>query len=351
MTFERLLERTLAGVSGEMDRRQGSVIYDALAPACAELAQIYIELDNVLRMSFAQTADGEWLDRRAAEMGIFRREATPAVRLGLMWGEGGEPFDVEIGSRFNAGMMSFVVVARLSEGRFRLESETPGDAGNKVLGSIVPIENVNGLVRAEITEILVHGEDPERDESLLNRYRNAVVNRVQDGNVAQYKLWAETFNGIGPFKVFPLRYGLNTVRVSICDVYGMPASEVLVEEFQTYLDPVSEGLGNGVAPIGAKVTVGTGNVANIDVGVEVSISSEFDLEIAEKNIENAIKGFLASIVYRRSRVGYLQLASVIDQVDGVNALLRLSLNNGAEDILLDVEDVPILNGLEVVVNG
>ena len=41
-TFEYLMESMLSRVPDSLDKREGSIIYDALAPAAAELAQMYI---------------------------------------------------------------------------------------------------------------------------------------------------------------------------------------------------------------------------------------------------------------------------------------------------------------------
>lgn len=38
MTFDYIMEEMLAEVSSEFDKREGSIIYDALAPAAVELA-------------------------------------------------------------------------------------------------------------------------------------------------------------------------------------------------------------------------------------------------------------------------------------------------------------------------
>ena len=46
-TFETIMDRCLSRVSSSVDKREGSVIYDALAPACAELATLYTELSNM----------------------------------------------------------------------------------------------------------------------------------------------------------------------------------------------------------------------------------------------------------------------------------------------------------------
>ena len=70
MTFDFILEKMLKNVPKDIDKREGSIIYDAVAPAAAELAQLYIELDCVLTETFADTAGRQYLVMRAAERGI-----------------------------------------------------------------------------------------------------------------------------------------------------------------------------------------------------------------------------------------------------------------------------------------
>ena len=73
-TFETIMDRCLSRVSSSVDKREGSVIYDALAPACAELATLYTELSNILDRAFPDTATGEDLDRKCMERGVIRRQ-------------------------------------------------------------------------------------------------------------------------------------------------------------------------------------------------------------------------------------------------------------------------------------
>ena len=53
MTFDYILKRTLNNISNNIDKRQGSVIYDAVAPCCMEIAKIYESLDRVIKETFA----------------------------------------------------------------------------------------------------------------------------------------------------------------------------------------------------------------------------------------------------------------------------------------------------------
>lgn len=96
-TYEALMERMLDRLPDDIDKRENSVIWNALAPAAAELAQSYIWLDQVFELVFADTAQGEFLDRRAAEVGIERKPATKAV-----WSAVIQPNNINIpaGSRF-----------------------------------------------------------------------------------------------------------------------------------------------------------------------------------------------------------------------------------------------------------
>ena len=54
----------------ELDTREGSLIYTALAPAAIELSRLHTALNVALEMSFADTAEREFLIRRAAEHDI-----------------------------------------------------------------------------------------------------------------------------------------------------------------------------------------------------------------------------------------------------------------------------------------
>ena len=76
--FDTLMERMLENVSDELDKREGSVIYDAIAPAALELANMYVALDVVMDEVFADTASYYYLIKRAAERGIYPKEETNA---------------------------------------------------------------------------------------------------------------------------------------------------------------------------------------------------------------------------------------------------------------------------------
>lgn len=86
LTYERIMSRVLANVPSNVDKRQGSVIYDAVAPVCSEIAQIYVALDNCLNESFADTAQRDYLVLRAKEIGLEPKKATNTILKGEFQG-------------------------------------------------------------------------------------------------------------------------------------------------------------------------------------------------------------------------------------------------------------------------
>ena len=51
----------LDNVSTDIDKREGSVIWDTLSPVAIELLTLYAEIDNIINESFADTASREYL--------------------------------------------------------------------------------------------------------------------------------------------------------------------------------------------------------------------------------------------------------------------------------------------------
>ena len=56
--FDTILSRMMSNVSDSLDKREGSVIYDALSPMAAELAQAYIVIDDIIDLIFPDTSVG-----------------------------------------------------------------------------------------------------------------------------------------------------------------------------------------------------------------------------------------------------------------------------------------------------
>lgn len=352
-TFEAILQRMLDRVPNTVDKREGSIIYDALAPAAAELAQLYIELDINYNLSFVDTATGEDLTRKTAEFGVNRERATKAKRQGEFFESGNSPFDVPLGSRYSIENLNYSAIERLGAGLYTLECETAGIVGNQLFGTLLPINFVVGLAHAELTEVLVPGEDEEPDDPLRQRFYEAVNNPTFGGNTADYIQTINGIDGVGGVKVFPVWMGGGTVKCTIiASDYSVP-SPALIDTVQTIVDPtVNSGEGLGTAPIDHKVTIAGVSAITINVTTTVTLESGMTVGQVQGPIEDVILAYLLDL--RKAwadekeiivRVALIDAA--ILTVPGIVDVSNTSLNGAAANITLGEEEIAILGAVMV----
>lgn len=159
MTKEVILDRMLNRISDSLDKREGSVIWDALSPAALELESVYFALDSILNETFADTANREYLKRRAAERGLIPEPATNAVLKAIF------NIDVPLGSRFSLNDLNYIVISKIKDSgqykEYQLKCEAFGRIGGNYTGDIIPIDYIDGLAVAKIIETLIPGEDEE----------------------------------------------------------------------------------------------------------------------------------------------------------------------------------------------
>jgi len=293
-TFEAIMERCLARVNPDVDKREGSIIYDALAPACAELAQVYIWIDEFLNETFADTASRDYLVRRAMERGLEPYAATKAVLKGVF------NCAVPIGSRFNLDKLNYVVTELIDDEThtYKLQCETAGEEGNRYLGKMTPIEYIDGLTSAELTEVIIYGEDEEDTEVFRQRYLDSLNTQAFGGNIADYKQRVKAIDGVGQVRVYRADdwNGGGTVKLVITDSKnGVPTTE-LISSVQEEVDPIENtGKGNGFAPIGHIVTVAGVTSEGIDVGLEITLKSGYTLEALTPYITAKINNYFAEL--------------------------------------------------------
>ena len=306
-TYEELLQRCLDRIPSTLDKRQGSVIYNALAPCCAELEQLWIKLASTYELVFVDTAVGEALDALVKQNGMTRKEATYALRKGEF------NMVVPVGSRFSDGTLSYIVTENIAgTNNSRLECETAGSVGNTYYGSLIPISYIDGLTRAELTDIIDSGEDIETDDALRERYLEWVTAPEFGGNISDYQVKVKSLTGVGGCKVIPVWDGGGTVKLIITNsTYGVP-DESLVDYVQEQVDPTGDQTGLGIAPIGHVVTVVGAEQASLTVACTLVL-------------ETRILG-----------------------VSGVLDITALTVNNTTNNIQLDSTEIPVKNGNVVI---
>ncbi|SDT26264.1 Uncharacterized phage protein gp47/JayE [Paenibacillaceae bacterium GAS479] len=344
-TYLAILERMLDRVPDEVDKREGSIIFDALAPAAAEMAGFYQELDIQYGLSFADTATGEFLTRRAAEHGVRRRPASTSTRIGKFYDSAEAPMEVLLGSRFAASGIAYAVREREAAGVFRLEAETVGSVGNVYSGMLLPLDYIPGLARAELTDVIVPGEEEETDSELRARFVQAVNEQPFGGNLADYRAKIGGLPGIGGVKIYPAWNGGGTVKATIIGSDYEPPNTGLVEEVQTIIDPGKTGQGIGMAPIGHKVTIAPALPIAMNIVTQLTLQAGTTTAQLERDVRTAIEAYFLSL--RRSWSGEDRLVVRISQLEtrilsipGIADITGTTLNGSPVNVELQADEVP-----------
>jgi uncharacterized phage protein gp47/JayE len=345
VTYEDILQRMLDRIPNNIDKREGSIIYDALAPAAVELQLMYIELDVIMNEAFADTASREYLIRRASERGIIPNPATNAILKGVF-----TPSNIDVlGERFSCGSLNYIAIEKIANGEYKMQCETAGANGNANFGQMIPIEYIEGLETAELTEILIHGEDEEDTEVFRNRYFQSFESQAFGGNIADYKQKTTSIEGVGGVKVVPVWNGGGTVKLTIIDgAYGVP-TEGLIESVQNAIDPVGHsGEGVGIAPIGHVVTVFGVTGKTIDIVTNITYQSGWSWNSAKSYILNAIDLYFKELAKTWDgteneglTVRISQLESRLLACEGVLDVSGTTLNGSTTNMSLGVNEIPV----------
>lgn len=375
-TYDYLMRTALSFVPDTVDKREGSVIYDALAPFCQVVAGAFMELRNFYKDTYALTATGEDLDYRVAESGVTRYPATYAVKKGYFTNSEGTPISVPIGARFSTVSDTNPIIYYVSDvymeegvpvaGTYELTCETAGIIGNQYAGNLVNITFIQGLASATMSTLLRPARDTETDDELRERYLEGLNQKAFGGNIADYREKVMAIEGIGGVQIYPVWNGGGTVKLSIIDTEYNPAEPEFIQAVAEEIDPENAegetGTGLGIAPIGHKVTVVTPEEVNIDISATLSLKSGYDIGQVEQPVKDEISAYLLSLrkewdnadsMNRYSVSVFLaRVSSVIIGVTGVDNVTGLTLNGEAQDIVLaqsgESQSIPVLG--EVTLN-
>lgn len=350
-----------------VDTRTGSVYMDMATGHCIRAAFFFANLSELFNMFALDTCYADVLDDKAAEWGLTRHPAMPAVFNAVFTGTQPNP-----GDRFFAEDSEYYFKVIEEDDTLYLEAETEGAECNTLSAGtpITPVDDIDGLESAFLGEIASMGADEETDDAFRTRLREKIAGPAENGNRQHYKTWCESVDGVGRARIIPLFAGENTVRAILYSPEGLPCTQDVVDEVQDYIDPITQnyefedadhntyicgdGFGDGVANLGAHFLASSAVATNITVTFSVTLSSGATLEECEAAATEAISDYFqtlvmesdenAGITVRISTIGAMisDLTQVIDYSD-------LELNGSASNITLDIDGVPVLE--EVVVSA
>ncbi len=395
-TYENLLESALARLPSTLDKREGSMAFNGVAPSMAELAQLYIAADFVFQATYLLTAPREYLILRASDRGMAPYPASAAVFRAEF------NIEVPIGSRFSCEDLNFYVSERMADedtdtGKsYKAVCETAGIVANDFTGALIPIEYIEGLTTATLMELLIPGDDEEETEAFRKRVLDSFQSQAFGGNQADYTEKVRAIAGVGGVKIHPVwnsdtppssfipgdavqawftdgmagitdtavkewitavyNAALNkkltvggTVKLVIMASDNTSPTAAFLEEIQTAVDPVQNaGEGLGLAPIGHIVNVVGVTPETVNIDLTLTYAMGWNWDAAKSYIEQVIDNYLASLAETWESTEYLTVR--ISQIESrilsecsamITDISDTKINGTEANLVLGADSIPV----------
>ena len=285
----------------------------------------------------------------------------------------------------------------MDDGAYQVTCETAGTIGNQQLGNLLSIEtqnDLNDMQSAELTEVLIPGEDDEDVEDFRQRYFGSLVNEAFGGNKADYREKINNIEGVGASKTVRMwKKGYNpskflpstavtewvdqqsadtvgqevytwigavyeaamdklltvggTVRCQIISSEFKAPSATLVKKVQDAVDPdTTTGEGDGLAPIGHVVKVVGVRSEQININFTGVYKSGQSFASLEEAIQKAVDAYFLELAESWSAEDYLvvrksRVESKLLTIDGILDITDLKLNGTSDNVTLDEDAIPV----------
>lgn len=338
-TEEVIRQRMLDSLPSDLDKAEGSYIYDAIAPAAVEMALAAVWAQEVLRRGFASTVAStvpgqvtKYLDLRAEEHGLKRKPAVKATGTIKFTGAAGTmvPAGTRVSTQAdpanNVSAVEFstdtaVTLDGTGVGFANITAVTAGKEGNVAAGKItIMAMPVNGVTAVTNEVATLGGLDIEDDISLLARYLQRVRSPSAGGNKADYTNWALEVTGVGGVSVVPVEDGPGTVSVYLIDNTQVPASQNLVDSVQNYIAPpwVNETEAESMTTGGAGVSIDTTQTDDTGDSVKMVYDSAGTGTLTHSNVQN---------ILQQPGIWQVRVRVKVDATSGTADLLQIGIWN------------------------
>jgi uncharacterized phage protein gp47/JayE len=271
-----------------------------------------------------------------------------------------------LGERFFADGMYFRLT-QAEDMTLILEAEIPGAAQNNILAGTpaIPVNNLSGLTSSTFGPLIQPGTDIESDEDYRRRIQEKIAGPAENGNRQHYKTWCESVAGVGRARIIPLFAGENTVMAVLIGTDGLPASPYVVSNVQNYVDPmtqgltvivdgeeipVGDGLGDGVANIGAHFAAVAPDVVTVNVSFDVELSSGGTAGQVQSAAVTALTAYLRDLSLSLESpwvVRISALSSILYSIPGLLDYANLSVNSQSTNVELTNRQIGVLGAVTV----
>lgn len=355
-----VLQRMCGGLQNPANKLEGGFCMDNLQAVAEELARLdLMEVKPIPDRLLLDTAEGEYLDRKALDYNETRNPAEAAVGNLQFTGEPGTAIPSGTEVLYGSLVFETTAAAQISAEGFcevGARCQTDGTVGNVAANTITVLRvAIDGVKSVTNTAPFGGGTQAESDDSFRSRILEKIRQPITSGNRNHYIYWAKQVSGVGGAKCLGAEVcGSAKVQVIILsDQYTAP-DDVILGNVKTHIEEERQ--------IGADVTVVAATPKATNVEVTVVVASGYSLVDIRQNVQTALQRYVDSVnredfstpptlkdEERQSTISYYRIGDLIFGVEGVADIINYTLNGGLTSLASDYEEYFSLG--EVSVSG
>ena len=350
--YETVLADMCERINSDIGKGEGTLVNFALAPAAAELEEMYNNLEVADLNSSPLTCDREHLIDFGIVNNIPIKTASRAIWLAEF------NVDFEVGERFEAGDLTYLSIQKIDTGKYYLQCETEGIEGNiKPDDELLPIEFIEEYESGELVELIEEAEADEDTEVYRERYlADRKTEHSMSGNRAAYKKLIKSQPGVAAVKLERVTKDRKRINAYILSgTWGKPGDDV-VSTVQEIIDPIGQqGDGAGEAMFFHVVDIYPVEETVIDVSAEFELETEVTFDGVLSGLQAALDEYFVTLnkTWEETEKGSLivrtlKVAEALATVEGVVDVRDLLINGAGDNITLGVNAIPVRGVIENV---
>lgn len=345
ISFEKTMSRMLDTISDDFDKRETSIIYQAVAMVVPELMLLQSDIELMEDEAFPDSCNYNSLVRFSGLRNIHPKQATRGVVIAEF------SKDIEIGTRFNCEERNYEVLEKINTNKYKLIAEETGHIES--IGDLTPINDMPDLRTAKITSVYLDGREEESLESLRKRYMESLDYQAFGGNRADYIEKVTSVDGVGACKVFRRPKATSSevgkITIVIVDTTYKNASRELIKNVASILTPTEDGEGAGLAPIGHKITVVGAEKQTVNVKTRITI--ERDIDNITRDLTKAIEEYLHELRtgFGSDEATVVRISAIENKILGIKGVIDVSnttINGVEKNLTIEDKSIPVIGEVE-----
>jgi len=212
---------------------------------------LVVVIKSVYDQITALGAKGDKLDEEGFECGVDRKQATKAVHIVTLRKSSAVPANLPVPDNFlltttplgnappiqfrvKSGQGKYIAAGQASIVGVQVECTQVGEVGNVPSGAINLVAQA-GFDSVTDSALVESGQEKEDDEVYRVRILERKRNPERGGAPIDYKIWAESVEGVVSATVFPRSRGNGTVDILVTGSDGIP-SQTLIDQIQAHIN-------------------------------------------------------------------------------------------------------------------